>query len=90
MHFETAAQVALELVQMILRQKVSEPLLLNVNVPDVPYAELRGPSRHALGQAPQGRGGSAHGDAAQRDGVLVGAAGEAQDAGEGTDFLRGE
>ena len=37
-HYETAARVALEVVQMIRRQKSVAPVLLNVNVLDVPYA----------------------------------------------------
>jgi len=42
LHFETAAQVVVELVQRICAQGLREPLLLNVNVPDVPYDSLRG------------------------------------------------
>ena len=33
-HFETAARVALEVVQMVRQQAIREPLLLNVNVPE--------------------------------------------------------
>ena len=85
-HFETAAQVALELVQMILRQKVSEPLLLNVNVPDVPYAELRGQVVTRLGKRHKAEAVVRTVTPRNETVYWVGAAGEAQDAGEGTDF----
>ena len=85
-HFETAAQVALDVVQMIMRQKVSEPLLLNVNVPDVPYAELRGTVVTRLGKRHKAE--SVVRTVTPRNETVfwVGAAGAAQDAGEGTDF----
>lgn len=85
-HFETAAQVALELVQMIQRQQSREPLLLNVNVPDVPYAELRGKVVTRLGKRHKAE--SVVRTVTPRNETVywVGAAGEAQDAGEGTDF----
>ena len=42
-HFETAARVALEVVEMVRQQAAQvPPLLLNVNVPDVPYERVRG------------------------------------------------
>lgn len=85
-HFDTAARVALELVRMIERQKTREPLLLNVNVPDVPYAELRGWAVTRLGKRHKAE--AVVKSQTPRDETVywVGAAGEAQDAGEGTDF----
>ena len=85
-HFETAAQVTLELVQMLQRQKSREPLLLNVNVPDVPYAELQGKVVTRLGKRHKAE--SVVRTVTPRNETVywVGAAGEAQDAGEGTDF----
>ena len=41
-HFETAAKVATELVQHYVQNHVEGPMLLNVNIPDIPYAELKG------------------------------------------------
>src|SRR3970040_198900 len=41
-HFRTAGRVAVELVTRFQRQSSGEPVLLNVNVPDVDYAALRG------------------------------------------------
>lgn len=85
-YFETAAQVALDLVQMIQRQAVREPLLLNVNVPDVPYAELRGKSVTRLGKRHKAEAVVRTVTPRHETVYWVGAAGEAQDAGEGTDF----
>ena len=85
-HFETAAQVVLELVQLIQRQEVREPLLLNVNVPDVPYAELRGTVVTRLGKRHKAEAVVPTVTPRKETVYWVGAAGEAQDAGEGTDF----
>src|SRR2546429_8074857 len=49
-HFETATQIAIDLVERFKRAPFSEPLLLNVNVPDVPPAELRGIEVTRLGR----------------------------------------
>jgi len=86
-HYETAAQVALELVQMVLRQQSREPLLLNVNVPDIPYADLRGKVVTRLGKRHKAESVVRMVTPRNETVYWVGAAGEAQDAGEGTDFL---
>ena len=85
-HYETAAQVALELVQMVLRQQSREPLLLNVNVPDIPYADLRGKVVTRLGKRHKAESVVRMVTPRNETVYWVGAAGEAQDAGEGTDF----
>jgi 5'-nucleotidase len=85
-HFETAARVTLELVQMIERQKTREPLLLNVNVPDVPYAELQGRVVTRLGKRHKAEAVVRSLTPRNETVYWVGAAGAAQDAGEGTDF----
>src|SRR5689334_21869197 len=41
-HFDTAARVTRELVERFQERPLSEPVLLNVNVPDIAYAELKG------------------------------------------------
>jgi len=85
-HFETAARVALELVQMLEREPLSEPLLLNVNVPDVPYEELRGRVVTRLGKRHKAEAVVRTQTPRNETVYWVGAAGAAQDAGEGTDF----
>jgi 5'-nucleotidase len=85
-NYETAARVAVELVQRFVTQKHSQPWLLNVNVPDVPHDQLQGIAVTRLGKRhkaePVVKASNPHGEAV----YWVGAAGKAQDAGEGTDF----
>jgi 5'-nucleotidase len=85
-NFETAARVASGLVQRFAEQTHSHPWLLNVNVPDVPYEELQGIAVTRLGKRhkaePVVKASNPHGETV----YWVGAAGKAQDAGEGTDF----
>jgi len=50
-YFASAARVARELVEMLRRQALREPVLLNVNVPDIPYAQLRAPLSPASASA---------------------------------------
>jgi 5'-nucleotidase len=85
-HFETAAKIAVELVQRFAKQKHSKPWLLNVNVPDIPYDKMQGIKVTRLGKRhkaePVVKASNPHGETV----YWVGAAGKAQDAGEGTDF----
>ncbi len=85
-HFETAARVALELVERLTRQPLREPVLLNVNVPDVPYDELRGQVVTRLGKRHKAEAVVRAQTPRNETVYWVGAAGAAQDAGEGTDF----
>ncbi len=84
-HFETAAKVAVDLVQRHSRAPAG-PWLLNVNVPDVPLADLRGTVVTRLGRRHKAedviRAKNPRGETV----YWVGSAGEAADAGEGTDF----
>ena len=84
--FATAAHVAHQLVQRYLANPVKEPMLLNVNVPDIPLAELKGIRVTRLGRRhkaePVVKATTPRGETV----YWVGAAGEAADAGEGTDF----
>ena len=85
-HFETAARIALEVVQMIQRRATREPVLLNVNVPDVPYDALLGTVVTRLGKRHKAESVVRTVTPRHETVYWVGAAGEAQDAGEGTDF----
>jgi 5'-nucleotidase len=85
-NFVTAAQVVRGLVERYLREPLNEPMLLNVNVPDVAFADLQGMAVTRLGKRhkaePVVKAVNPRGDPI----YWVGAAGSAQDAGEGTDF----
>ena len=85
-HFATAGRVARQLVQRFRDTPFAEPILLNVNVPDIPYEELRGIQVTRLGRRhkaePAVKSVSPRGETL----YWIGAAGPAADAGEGTDF----
>jgi len=85
-NFETAARVAREIVADLLQRPFAEPMLLNVNVPDVPYAELRGRVVTRLGKRHKAEPVVRMQTPRDETVYWVGAAGAAQDAGEGTDF----
>jgi 5'-nucleotidase len=85
-HYATAAQVARELVERIRSDPPAEPILLNVNVPDLPYGELAPLEVTRLGRRhkaqPVVKGRNPRGETV----YWVGPAGAAREAGPGTDF----
>jgi len=85
-HFETAAKVIVELIEHYKANAFPPPVLMNVNVPDLPYAELKGKLVTRLGKRhkaePVIKTKSPRGETL----YWVGPAGAAADAGEGTDF----
>jgi 5'-nucleotidase len=85
-HFDSAARVVVELVQRIQRQPPTEPMLLNVNVPDRPWEELGGMRVTRLGKRHKAESVVKTTNPRGQTVYWVGAAGAAQDAGEGTDF----
>ena len=86
-HFETAGRVAREVVQMVQQRTSADPMLLNVNVPDVPYETLRGKVATRLGKRHKAEPVVRAVTPRNETVYWVGAAGEAQDAGVGTDFF---
>ncbi len=85
-HFDTAAQIAQELVARFQRRAPGEPVLLNVNVPDVDYAGLQGVEVTRLGKRHKAEAVIKTVNPREETVYWVGAAGGAQDAGPGTDF----
>ncbi len=85
-HYATAASVARELVESCARRPAPRPLLLNVNVPDVPLAALAGREVTRLGKRHKAEGVVETVNPRGQTVYWIGAAGEAQDAGPGTDF----
>jgi 5'-nucleotidase len=85
-HFESAIGVALQMVERLRRAPFGEPVLLNVNIPDVAPAELGGIEVTRLGKRhkaePVMKIQTPRGEAA----YWIGPAGGAADAGPGTDF----
>ncbi len=85
-YFETAATVAADLVKRQMANVFPEPVLMNVNVPDIEYAALKGISVTRLGKRHPAEGVVKSQDPRGRTIYWIGAAGAAADAGEGTDF----
>ncbi len=85
-NFETAGRVARELVERFIRDPIKQPVLLNVNVPDIPYAELKGTEVTRLGRRHKAESVVKMNSPRNETVYWVGAAGAAADAGPGTDF----
>ena len=85
-NYPTAARVAVDLVKRLRTRPLRQPVLLNVNVPDLPDHDLKGQRITRLGRRHKAesviRSTNPRGDTV----YWVGGAGDAQDAGEGTDF----
>ena len=85
-HFSSAARVARALVERIRRAPFGAPVLLNVNVPDVPFDQITGMEVTRLGRRhkaqPVVKGKNPRGETV----YWVGPAGAAREAGPGTDF----
>ncbi len=86
LNFDTAARVVLELAQRIQAQPPTEPMLLNVNVPDCTWDDLKGQRVTRLGKRHKAESVVKTTNPRGQTVYWVGAAGPAQDAGEGTDF----
>jgi 5'/3'-nucleotidase len=85
-HFETAAAIALQMVERYARAPIAAPVLLNVNVPDIALDKVGGIEATRLGRRhkaePVVKMQTPRGETA----YWIGAAGGEQDAGPGTDF----
>jgi len=85
-HFDTAASVAVQVAGRLIRDPIRQPVLLNLNVPDIPLASLAGVEVTRLGRRhkaePVEKVRTPRGETA----YWVGPAGNAADAGPGTDF----
>jgi len=84
--FETAARVALELVGRLRRDPLPADTILNVNVPDRPWDELRGYAATRLGRRHRAERLTRSTDPRGRQVFWIGPAGQEADAGPGTDF----
>ncbi len=85
-HFATAAHVAVTLMQTIVKNPLPKDTLLNVNVPDIPLAQLKGYQATRLGQRHKSEPVIKAQDPRGRTLYWVGPPGSEQDAGVGTDF----
>ena len=85
-YFDTAARVVVDLVRRIQGQPPTEPMLLNVNVPDRAWTDVKGLNVTRLGKRHKAESVVKTTNPRGQTVYWVGAAGPAQDAGEGTDF----
>jgi 5'-nucleotidase len=85
-HFETAAQVAVEILHRLIAKPLPKDTLLNVNVPDLPFESIKGYQATRLGQRHKSEPVIKGKDPRGRLLYWVGPPGAEQDAGPGTDF----
>jgi 5'-nucleotidase len=85
-HYATAARVARDLVERAARDPFGTPVLLNVNVPDLPYEQLQGMEVTRLGRRHKAQPVVAGKNPRGETVYWVGPAGAAREAGPGTDF----
>lgn len=85
-NFAAAGQVARELVERYTAKPINQPVLLNVNVPDIPYEELKGIEVTRLGRRHKAEPVVKMVSPRNETMYWIGAAGAAADAGPGTDF----
>jgi 5'-nucleotidase len=85
-HFDTAARVAVELVQRLEANALPPDVILNVNVPDLPYEQLKGMRSTRLGFRHRSEPLVKTKDPQGKSIYWIGPAGPGQDAGPGTDF----
>jgi 5'-nucleotidase len=85
-NYATAARVACDLFGRFRDRPIGAALLLNVNVPDVAYDQLQGTEVTRLGRRHKAEAVVKSANPRGETVYWVGAAGDAQDAGAGTDF----
>lgn len=85
-HFDTAVSVVLELIESLPLLSLESELLLNVNVPDIPFEEIGAFEVTRLGNRHKSEPAIKSEDPRGRSIYWVGPVGPEQDAGPGTDF----
>jgi len=85
-HFETAAHVLIQFLNDMPSMALDSDTIINVNIPDVPLAELKGIKVTRLGRRHISEAVVKQNDPRGLPIYWIGPAGRAADAGEGTDF----
>ena len=85
-HFETAATAVVQLLKNLNQVSFESNTILNINVPDVPWSDIKGFKATRLGNRHKSEGMIVQKDPRGDLMYWVGPPGAAQDAGEGTDF----
>lgn len=84
-HIDAAARIAREIVERDFHM-LQKPYLLNVNIPNLPYDQIKGIKATRLGKRHESEAVIKTQDPHGREIFWIGPAGKAKDAGEGTDF----
>lgn len=85
-HYQTAAVVTAKFIQRLQSHPLAADQIININVPDIPLAELKGVKVTRLGSRHKAELMEKTQDPWQRDIYWYGRLGLEQDGGEGTDF----
>lgn len=85
-HYPTAARFACELVKRLVSHPLPADTILNVNVPDLPWEQIKGVEATRLGHRHRSEPVMKDTDPRGRPIYWVGPPGAEQDAGPGTDF----
>ena len=85
-HYDTAARAAVEIVERLKADPLPADTILNVNVPDIPWSEVRGFEVTRLGNRHRSEACVPLEDPRGRSWWWIGPAGPEQDGGPGTDF----
>lgn len=85
-HYETGAKVAELLVKQLIHDPLPPATILNVNIPDVPFSEVKGFEVTRLGTRHCAEPTIKQTDPRGAPIYWIGPAGKEEDAGEGTDF----
>lgn len=85
-HFDSACWTIEILLDLLQRQPLRSDTILNVNIPDLPWDQIRGFRATRLGARHKSEGVVKQQDPRGLPFYWVGPAGDEQDAGEGTDF----
>lgn len=85
-NYETAARAVLDVLIKSKGIEFPKRTILNVNVPDIPYSELKGIKVTRLGHRSKGQDPHMVSDPRGHQRYWIALAGEGDDAGEGTDF----
>lgn len=86
-HFDTAAQVLLELLPKLDDLTLPPYSVINVNVPDIPYSQITGIEVTRLGHRQRSDNPVRTTNPRGKECYWISAAGDAADAGSGTDFF---
>ena len=85
-YYDTAGEAAIRLVKQLQRDPLPADTILNVNVPDCPWSDIRGFEVTRLGYRHRAEPVVKTVDPRGREMYWIGPAGAEQDAGPGTDF----